>query len=187
MYQNCNRVYYQGILCIIMHNDYYCHRIFFNNLLCIPFSYRVLTSTSASEQTTPTYFTFSRLFKQCLSQRVWKCSPPWQNQLSRYIFNIGCIVLQGYERSSEKGVLLPSLCNQNISLSIYHFDWNDTGEQFECEKVQNKWFLLIIPALKYLFIMHWIHKKRMDEKGYSCYRLEVVWYIKLGLAIGKAW
>ena len=46
-----------------------------------------------------------------------------------------------------------------IPFNIFHYPYlifleHDTKEQFDCEQVQNKIFLLIIPGFNFLFMMH---------------------------------
>ena len=46
-----------------------------------------------------------------------------------------------------------------IAFNIFHYPYliflkHDTKEQFDCEQVQNKIFLLIIPGFNSLFMMH---------------------------------
>ena len=46
-----------------------------------------------------------------------------------------------------------------IAFNIFHYPYlilleHDTKEQFDCEQVQNKLFLLIIPGFNSLFMVH---------------------------------
>ena len=80
-----------------------------------------------------------------------------------------CAVLQGSVGSFRRGGLISI-----IAFNIFYYPYlifleHDTKEQFDCEQVQNKLFLLIIPGFNSLFIMHWIHKKQRWwwERGFT--------------------
>ena len=56
-----------------------------------------------------------------------------------------------------------------IAFNIFHYPYiilleHDTKEQFDCEQVQNKLFLSIIPGFNSLFMVHWIHKNSVDDE-----------------------
>ena len=61
-----------------------------------------------------------------------------------------------------------------IAFNIFHYPYlilleHDTKEQFDCEQIQNKLFLLIIPCFNFLFMVHWIYKKQRWwwERGFT--------------------
>ena len=58
-----------------------------------------------------------------------------------------------------------------IAFNIFHYPYlilleHDTKEQFDCEQIQNKLFLLIIPCFNSLFMVHWIYKNSVDDGIY---------------------
>ena len=81
-----------------------------------------------------------------------------------------------------------------IAFNIFHYQHlilleHNTKEQFDCEQVENKLFLLIISGFNSLFMVHWIHKKQRWwwERGSTRHLMGGCFiYITLGLAIGKA-
>ena len=86
-----------------------------------------------------------------------------QFSFSRYLFNIACAVLQSYVGNSRRGVLFQLLHSTYFIIHI-SFCLNMTLEQLDCEQVQNKLFLLIIPGFYSLFMVHWIHKNSVDDE-----------------------
>ena len=66
----------------------------------------------------------------------------------------------GFCRKFQEGGLIFNIFHHPYLIFLEH----DTKEQFDCEQVQNKLFLLILPGFNSLFMKKLIHKNSVDDE-----------------------